>query len=561
MTPKVLVIDDRERHIELFHALLREYEYLTRCELPGPCWDCPRRQGCSLTHAHDWGEAEQALTRHKHIDVVLLDMVFDLPPERLLGDEELETRKRRQGLHILNRLRQHRSHLPVVLMTSRQEIDREHADRLDADEFLTLAGADAFDARAMALLIERVLARQRSSAATGGYLWGSSARLRRVRQDASALARTSLPVLITGETGTGKSALAERVIHSESGRSGNFVAVDLSALPPTLVAAELFGTARGAFSGAQTRAGRFETADGGTLFLDEIGNLTPDVQRMLLLAVQTGQVTRLGENGSRRVDVKLVAATNADLRAAVRRNEFRADLYARLNPGARLELPPLRERADDIVMLSQSFVERQFQIARDQKLLVEYATAIGLSAVPRASLSIGETPVPEAGILFVLQQESLARLREHRWPGNLRELQLVTANAVLLSLADAMRAVESGRDQRSPLRVAQTIPISAKLIAELIDNSWLNPETDDGEATQTRVTPRPHLKDVARDLERDLFERLFRATDGDFEAMAARLLEGDPAKNARRVRLRFNQLGLRARSLSIVSRFKSTNNR
>src|SRR5262249_33668076 len=149
------------------------------------------------------------------------------------------------------------------------------------------------------------------------YLWGRSTAMARLRRDALALARTSLPILLLGETGTGKSALAERVLHPASGRSGPFVAVDLAALPATLVAGELCGSGRGAFSGAVDRAGRFEAAQRGTLFLDEIGNLPLEVQRMLLLAIEDGRITRLGESSPRAIDVKLVAATNADLPALV----------------------------------------------------------------------------------------------------------------------------------------------------------------------------------------------------------------------------------------------------
>ncbi|HJK91964.1 MAG TPA: sigma 54-interacting transcriptional regulator, partial [Polyangiaceae bacterium LLY-WYZ-15_(1-7)] len=378
--PKVLVVDDGDRYVELFHALLRDYEYATRCELAGPCWECPHRAGCTLTHAHDWAETQQALARHPDVDVVLLDVAFDLPVERLLevpGAPDLEARRRRQGLAILERLRKRRADLPVVLMTSAAELGLEEAAPLAADEFLTLAGADAFDARALGLLVERILARRRASLVPAeggdgeGYVWGASPAMRRLRRDARTLGRTSLPVLVLGETGTGKSALAERVVHRAAKRGGRFVSVDLSALPESLVASELFGAARGAFSGAQERPGRFEEADGGTLFLDEIGNLPLEAQRLLLLVLQEKRVTRLGENRPRPVDVKLVAATHADLEAAVREGSFRADLYARLNPAARLVLPPLRERVEDLEALARVFVERLFARPGSDRALLE----------------------------------------------------------------------------------------------------------------------------------------------------------------------------------------------
>ena len=366
--PKLLVIDDGDRHIELAHALLRDYAYATRCALPGPCWECAHRTGCTLTHAHDYTEAREALNGHEDVDAVLLDVAFDLGETRLLrnDDWELERNRALQGLLILERLRALRPQLPVILMTSREQLQLEHAtEALTADEFVTLAGERAFDARALSLLLERVLARRPSEDGSAFY-WGRSAQLSKLRQQVLSLARTSLPMLLLGETGTGKSALAEQVIHPASGRSGPFVAVDLSALPRDLVAAELFGTARGAFSGAVDRRGRFEEASGGTLFLDEVGNLPMDAQRTLLLVLQNGRVSRLGESSQRKVDVKLVTATNSDLAAAVQSGAFRADLYARLNPAAKLTLPPLRARSEDLPALAEAAVARTFSTGSDR---------------------------------------------------------------------------------------------------------------------------------------------------------------------------------------------------
>ncbi|MBK6807773.1 MAG: sigma 54-interacting transcriptional regulator [Sandaracinaceae bacterium] len=218
-------MDDGERYAELAHALLRDYEYATRCELPGPCWTCPRRPGCALTHAHDWGETEQALARHPDLDVVLLDMHFELPEERLVPAPQEDTapslarRRALQGLAILGRIRALRPALPVVLMTSTEELRLRGADAA-ADEYVTLAGADGFDARALGLLVERVVARQAAPTFGSAYEFGSSPSMARLRRDALTLARTSLPILITGEPGTGKSALAEQVIHATAAAEG-----------------------------------------------------------------------------------------------------------------------------------------------------------------------------------------------------------------------------------------------------------------------------------------------------------------------------------------------------
>lgn len=552
--PKLLVVDDGDRYVELAHALLRDYDYATRCDLPGPCWECERRPGCTLTHAHDASELDEALGRNPDVDVVLLDVFFDLPEERLLpSGEPLERRRRLQGLDILSHLRRSRGELPVVLMTSLEELELEDAAAaLAADEAVSLAGADTFDARALGLLVERILARRHEVPAAGGYAWGTSRAMARLRQDATTLARTSLPVLVLGEPGTGKSALAEHVIHPASGRSGPFVAVDLSAIPAQLVAAELFGTARGAFSGAVERQGLFAEAHGGTLLLDEIGNLPLDVQRMLLLTLQSGRVTRLGETTSRVVDVKLVAATNSDLERAVREGTFRADLYARLNPAARIVIPPLRERIDDLEELAAGFTRKTFSAGADRALLLRYLEVAGLGGPPCASLVVGRAPAaePESGVLFVLSRQSLGALRAHRWPGNVRELSMLVANATIFALADALRAAEAGR--AATAEAPRTIPIPARLVRELLDASWADAETgaaSPADRFAPAVSPQPTLRDAARSLERQLYERLFHETGGDFEAMAARLLEGDPRANARRVRLRFNQLGLRARKL------------
>jgi DNA-binding NtrC family response regulator len=544
--PKLLLVDDGDRYAELLHRFLRDYDFATRCELPGPCWDCARRKGCTLTHAHDLAEAEEVLARHRDVDAVLLDVAFELPESRLAPSSERdpERRRRLQGLDILAALRRRRAGLPVVLMTSREELALEDAaDATDDDELVTLAGADAFDARAIGLLVERVLGAQRTPPAGSDYRWGRSTAMARLRRDALALARTSLPLLLLGETGTGKSALAERVIHPATGRGGPFIAVDLAALPPTLIAAELFGSARGAFSGAVDRPGRLEAAHRGTLLLDEIGNLPLDVQRMLLLAVENGRVTRLGESTPRPIDVKLIAATNADLPALVAAGSFRADLYARLNPTARLEVPPLRARLADLEELVTAFVQRTFTAGADRALLVEYATAARLDRPARVDLAFGRPPADPDAVTFVIPRASLEAMRAHSWPGNVRELALVIANAALLALADAREAALHGR--AATAAAPRIVPIAARTLQALLTTAGPAPAT--GSAMTLGVRPRGSLRQVARDLEKQLYQQLFAASEGDFVAMARRLLGSGTPAAARKVRLRFNQLGLKAR--------------
>jgi DNA-binding NtrC family response regulator len=533
MKPKLLIVDDGDRHVELLHRFLREYRYATRCELPGPCWTCEKRRGCTLTHAHDLAEAEAALARHDDIDAVLLDVAFELPEHRLAPSSEidLERRKRLQGLEILGHLRRRREDLPVVLMTSREELAGESV----TDEFVALAGADAFDARSLGMLIERVLSERRSVAAAGDYQWGRATSMARLRRDALALARTGLPILILGETGTGKSALAERVLHPASQRRGPFVAVDLASIPPTLAAAELFGSARGAFSGAVDRAGRIEAAHGGTLFLDEIGNLPLEAQRMLLLALEDGRVTRLGETTPRQVDFKLIAATNGDLGGAVESGVFRGDLYARLNPSAALRLPSLRERISDLEDLLAAFIQSTFARGADRRLLLEYGETAQLDGPLEVSLSIGVAK--PRGITFVLPRASLAALRAHSWIGNVRELKLIAATAAVLALSDALEAARRGVGATSA--APSVIPIPQQLLARLLQR--------DGSSRRLMLELRrgKTLHEVARGLERQLYQKLFEESGGDFAKMAHELLGTEKA--ARRVRLRYNQLGLRVR--------------
>ena len=224
------------------------------------------------------------------------------------------------------------------------------------------------------------------------------------------VAPTSATVLVTGESGTGKELVAN-LLHEHGRRpKGPFVAVNTAALPEGLLESELFGHAKGAFTGAvRERAGRFEEADGGTIFLDEIGEVPPAVQVRLLRVLQEREVVRVGENRPRSVDARVVAATNRDLEADVAAGRFREDLYWRLNV-VRLRLPPLRERAEDLPGLVERFV----------------AAAAKRHGVPAPSFS----------------RESLAALAAHPVPGNVRELQNVVERATLMAGGGVVRAAD-----------------------------------------------------------------------------------------------------------------------
>ncbi len=251
---------------------------------------------------------------------------------------------------------------------------------------------------------------------------GSSSALRRVLAQVAKVAQTDATVLILGETGTGKELLA-RAVHKRSRRaSGAFIGVNCAGIPPSLVASELFGHEKGAFTGAvQRRLGRFEAADGGTIFLDEIGELPPEAQVSLLRVLQEREIERVGSSHPIAVDVRVLAATNRDLEAAVERGTFREDLFYRLNVFP-IRLPPLRERADDI------------------PILVEYL-------VDRFAKQAGKT-------IRNIEKQTMQRLTAYDWPGNVRELQNVIERAVVLSEGEGETLVidESwlARKQRKP---------------------------------------------------------------------------------------------------------------
>jgi DNA-binding NtrC family response regulator len=249
-------------------------------------------------------------------------------------------------------------------------------------------------------------------------LIGSSASFALAIETARAAAPFDTTALLLGESGTGKEPLA-RLIHEHSPRSKSaFVAVNCSALPESLQEAELFGHAKGAFTGASTAGvGLFEAASGGTLFLDEIGDLSPTAQAKILRALQEGEVKRLGETRSRKVDVRVIAATNRDLEAMVAANSFREDLYYRLNVVV-IELPPLRERKDDALLLAEHF----FRVYRR-----------------RFSKRLRR-----------ISGDAKRAIAAHSWPGNVRELEnaieraVVLAQGTELTLADLPDSVARG---------------------------------------------------------------------------------------------------------------------
>lgn len=537
----ILVIDDQDRTIEL-----------CRRAMPTHTWHGPARS---------WAEAKALLgERARRVSLVLLDLHFDLPREQLLGvpeggDERAVKRaRRRQGMHILEALRRASPDLPVVLMTARGEGLERAADRHQAEEYTYFLDDEALDARSLRGQVEGILKARRGGEQDGPIYWGRSLPMRRLRQRLITLARGRLPVILGGPTGAGKSLIARHFIHPRSKRKGRFVAVDLSTIPRDLVAAQLFGSVRGAYTGSiGDRPGAFEQADGGTLFLDEIGNLGEDVQRMLLTVLQEGEVLRIGDVRPRKVEVKLVVATNEDLGALVRTGRFRADLYMRMNPAATVRLPPLKERRMDIERLLAFSVERSGEQAAVQELLREYVDAFGLPtpAGDRVPLRLATGALPDAdaagALTLLVPERTLRQLRQHAWPGNLREFAMTVENAITLTLAEAVTAGRAARTGPAADR-PDVVQVRPKLVRDLLLAVSDGEELDDsGWGMEVRVRAHEGLNKVAQDVERQYFTRLYLEERGDFAAMAKVLL-GD-AEGGRKVQLRFNQLGLKVREL------------
>ncbi|MGL4553080.1 MAG: sigma 54-interacting transcriptional regulator [Gemmataceae bacterium] len=274
-----------------------------------------------------------------------------------------------------------------------------------------IANARAFeeiDRLRARLELENAYLRERDAADRGyGDIVGRSPALAHAVDQASLVASTDAGVLILGESGTGKELFA-KLIHDRSPRAkGPLIRVNCAAVPHDLFESEFFGHVKGSFTGAvRDRVGRFQLADGGTLFLDEVGEIPLDLQGKLLRVLQEGTFERVGEERTQRVNVRVVAATNRDLRAEVAAKRFREDLFYRLGVFP-VHLPPLRDRRDDIPLLAEHFLRY-------------YATRLG-------------RPVP------VLRKRHAAELQAYPWPGNVRELQHVVERAVIISVAGQLR--------------------------------------------------------------------------------------------------------------------------
>lgn len=536
--PRVLIIDDGEAYAELVSQRLPEFDLIHPPSQP-------------VARLPNGPLALKYLTRNAaRVDLVLLDVNFDVAEDDLFELENgasLRRTRRFQGVAILRRIRERFPSLPVVLLTAIEDVALVDVDGELAAQSMTYF-TDGEDLDALRIRINRALAEAALDLEEHGVLWGRNATVRAQRQRLAVMARGTAPVLLLGETGTGKSYLAEQFVHANSGRNGPFVAADLSTMPRDLVPAQLFGAIKGAFTGAVAdRKGLFELANGGTLFLDEIQNVPLEVQRQLLAVLETRRVRPLGSAREFTIDAKVIAASNASLTEAVRSGTFRSDLFMRLCPATAIVLPPLRERIADLKFLAGRFVQHAASDPTITELANEVAKGVGIDTPFPLRLAVEkQNESPQPTITFVFPKRVWKTFLDHSWPGNLRELSMVISNIVTFTLVEAVEAKRSGvalsshRLQVDPGLVGRLLSATAALDPTHTTHKNIN-------TLSIEISPADTLNGVSNTVERQYLSELFKRHSGDFTKMAHVLL-GDETR-ARAVRLRFNQLGLKVGEL------------
>lgn len=370
---------------------------------------------------HVAGSGSEGLVK---VDAVLPDLVLlDLKMPRM------------SGLTVLRRLREAGRDVPVMILTAYGSVDSAvQAIKLGAVDYIQ----KPFEGARLRQAVQAFLAGRKSveELPSRRGIIGESLPMRKVWGWVEKYGPTDLPILLFGETGTGKELFA-KAIHEIGKRSGGpFVPVDVSTIPESLVESEIFGYEKGAFTGARgSKSGRLGWANGGTLFLDEIGNLPLSCQAKLLRVLQEEEYVPLGGKGVRRLDVRLVSASNTSLGQAIERGTFRKDLYYRIS-GVIIELPPLREREGDMKLLAHHFVEK-------------YGRKYGKPFI-------------------TLSGEAIERLLSYGWPGNVRELEHAIAGSVVLadrvifprhlSLPCSTEVSTVEVDRRAPFRLEERVP-------------------------------------------------------------------------------------------------------
>src|ERR1700675_946954 len=355
------------------------------------CAEVAQQSGMKATAVSSAEEALEVL-EHAAVDIVLTDLML----------------QQTSGLDLLKRVHDTYPNLPVIVLTQYGTIDSAvTATRLGASDYVTkpfrieeLRSRLERAARAVELQQENQLLREQLRTRPGfGGLIGISERMQRDYKIVQKVTLHEYPVLILGESGTGKELVAKSVHFSGPRKDRPFVPVDCSSLVPTLIESELFGYVKGAFTGAlHGKQGLLEAATGGTLFLDEIGDMPGDLQSKVLRVLQEREVKPVGSTERRKIDVRIIAATNRDLEAGIKNGSFRQDLYFRLNV-VQVKLPALRERKSDIPLLVTSFLDKFCDPQRPARTISE---------------------------------DAMRRLIAYDWPGNVRELENAIERAVAL---------------------------------------------------------------------------------------------------------------------------------
>jgi len=413
------------------------------------------------------------------------------------------------GFDLIPRIKRARPDLPIVVMSAQNTIlTAITAAESGAFEYLP----KPFDLRELTAVVQRALqapratrepAVQADQAEDRLPLIGRSAAMQEIYRVIARLTQTDLTVMIMGESGTGKELVARALHDYGKRRHGSFVAVNMAAIPKELVESELFGHERGAFTGATNRGiGRFEQAEGGTLFLDEIGDMPLEAQTRLLRVLQQGEYTTVGGRVPIRTDVRIIAATNRDLRQLIQQGLFREDLYYRLNV-VPLRLPPLRERAEDIPDLVRHFLRR--------------AEGEGLPAKS-------------------LDREALDLLKRYRWPGNVRELENLIRRLAVLHSGDSISAATITAELKEPQKPHEVGADGERAtLASMIEQHLSRYFQEQGE----RLPP-PGLYDrVLAEMERPLLTICLAATRGN-QIRAAHVL----GLNRNTLRKKIRDLGL-----------------
>ncbi len=434
------------------------------------------------------------------------------------------------AFELLPRIKKLRPELPIIVMSAQNTfMTAIKASERGAYDYLP----KPFDLKEMIAIVGRALSQPKKTPPPpkpdeldGMPLVGRSAAMQEIYRTLARLMQTDLTVMITGESGTGKELVA-RALHDYGKRSkGPFVAINMAAIPRELIESELFGHERGAFTGANARsAGRFEQAEGGTLFLDEIGDMPMEAQTRLLRVLQQGEYTTVGGRTPIKTNVRIVAATNKDLRILIQQGMFREDLFFRLNV-VPLRLPPLRERGEDIPDLVRHF----FKQAADEGL-------------PQKSMD----------------NAALERMKKHRWPGNIRELEnLIRRLAALYpqetigeALVDSELGFESTANAAAIANAAPRPPISSVAPGAL---AGAPPKSN--EESGLSIAVEQHLARVFREFGDQLpppglYHRILREVEYPLISMALAATRGNQIKAAELLGLNRNTLRKKVRDLDV----------